>query len=170
MSADGERERQKGAMTSMDVRVAVVDGERFFRDAICEILDGAGFACAEAEDAATALALCSDESIGVAVLDLELPGADGLDVLRGLHESRPDLRVLVVSASMDQETVLEALRIGACDYLAKPLHDEELVLAVRRAAEGHQLVAESTRLGRQLHRLASLCTMASATSSRSAVT
>lgn len=143
-------------MAGSDVRIAVADGEKFFRDAICETLGSAGFSCVIAEDGTRALELAADDSVGVVVLDLRLPEAGGLSVLRELRRSRPELRVLVLSASTDQETVLEALRLGACDYLAKPLHDEELLLAVSRAAEDHQLAAASHRLQLQLSRLASL--------------
>jgi transcriptional regulator with GAF, ATPase, and Fis domain len=76
--------------------------------------------------------------------------------VRDLRQSRPDLRILMLSASTDQETVLEALRLGACDYLAKPLHDEELTLAVGRAADVYRLERDSTRLRDRLSRLVAL--------------
>jgi DNA-binding response OmpR family regulator len=143
-------------MTGADVRVAVVDDELFFREAICEILAAAGFECLAAEDGKGALELARDRSVGAMVLDVRMPGMDGLQVLRELRLARPELRVLVLSASTDQETVLEALRLGACDYLAKPLHDEELSLAVGRAVEVYRLAASSAQLRERLARLAAL--------------
>jgi DNA-binding response OmpR family regulator len=143
-------------MSGADVRVAVVDDELFFREAICEILGAAGFECVSAEDGKGALELARDRTIGVMVLDVRMPGLDGLEVLRELRQSRPELRVLALSASTDQETVLEALRLGACDYLAKPLHDEELSLAVGRAVEIHRIGASSERLRERLERLAAV--------------
>jgi len=113
-------------------RVLVADGERFFREAIFEALGLAGIACEAAASGAEALrTLSRDARIGVAVLDLALEG--GLDLLRRLRSERPAIRVIALASQADQNLVLEALRLGAVDYLAKPLHDEELVLSVRRA-------------------------------------
>jgi CheY-like chemotaxis protein len=113
-------------------RVLVVDDERFFREAIAEALGEAGIPCEVAESAAEALRVAArDPRIGVAVLDLAIEG--GLDALRRLRGERPAIRVIALAAQADEDLVLEALRLGAADYLAKPLHDEELGLAVRRA-------------------------------------
>jgi DNA-binding response OmpR family regulator len=134
-------------------RILVVDDERFFREAIREILGNEGLECIEVEDGERALSLALDETLGVVVLDIRLPGIDGIEVLRRLREIRPTLRVIMLSASTDQELVLEALRLGACDYLAKPLHDEELVLAVRRALESYEVTTDWGRLRGRLDRL-----------------
>jgi len=140
----------------VEIRIAVVDDELFFREAITDVLSAAGFACETAEDGAGALALAEDPAVGVMVLDVRMPGMDGIEVLSSLRDGRPDLQVLVLSASTDQETVLEALRLGAYDYLAKPLHDEELVLAVRRAASSFAISADSRHLRGRLARLVSI--------------
>jgi CheY-like chemotaxis protein len=116
-----------------DVRILVVDDERFFREAIRDVLEPAGFALELAASGEEALERLSDPRIGVVVLDLQLPDLHGLEVFRRAKRSRPELRVVILSAHTEQHLVLEALRLGACDYLAKPLHEEELVLAVRRA-------------------------------------
>jgi GAF domain-containing protein len=87
------------------------------------------------------------------ILDIRLPGMDGIEVLEKLRALRPTLRVIMLSASTDQELVLEALRLGATDYLAKPLHEEELVLAVQRALETYRMASEWTRLRGRLDRL-----------------
>ena len=84
------------------------------------------------------------------ILDIQLPDQSGLDVFRQLCETRPDLRVIILSAHTDQETVLEALRLGAFDYLAKPIHEEELALAVRRALETFGIASGWSRLRRRI--------------------
>jgi FixJ family two-component response regulator/putative methionine-R-sulfoxide reductase with GAF domain len=134
-------------------QVLVVDDERFFREAICEALASAGIECRSAETGSEAVEAAGDARIGVVVLDVGLPDASGIEVLKKLRQERPLLRVIVVSTEDDQEVVLEALRMGACDYLAKPLHEEELVLAVRRAGEGHVLEARGSELRERLVRL-----------------
>jgi DNA-binding response OmpR family regulator len=164
-SARIELDRRRDGMTASP-QILVVDDERFFREGIRDALAAAGFACATAATGAEALERASDPGIGVVVLDIVLPGLDGLEVLRRLRERQPELRVLILSAYTDQERVLEALRLGAFDYLAKPLHDEELVLAVRRALESHALgqglLRLRTRIGALDRSLSDLAGLAAA--------
>jgi len=135
--------------------VLIVDDERFFREAIDEILRDGGFETILAEDGASALAAATDPSVGVVVLDVRLPDMDGIQVLASIREMRPELSIIMLSSSTDQEIVLEALRLGACDYLAKPLHDEELTLAVGRAVDGFEANAGRRRLRDRIDRLVS---------------
>jgi len=120
-------------------RVLVVDDERFFREAIEEVLSAAGIGCATAKDGEEALAAVAESDFGVVILDVGLFEPDGIEVLKELRQLDPVLRVIVVSVQADHDLVLEALRLTACDYLAKPLHEEELVLAVRRALSSHDV-------------------------------
>jgi CheY-like chemotaxis protein len=124
------------------LRILVVDDERFFREAIRELLEADGVSVSTAQNASEALEAAADPRVGVVVLDIQLPDRSGLEVLRALRERRPEVRVVMLSAHTDQEYVLEALRLGACDYLAKPLHDEELRLSVRRALDAWALAAD----------------------------
>ncbi|MEE8164284.1 MAG: response regulator [Myxococcota bacterium] len=132
--------------------VLIVDDEVFFREAIDEILSAAGFQTGMAEDGKSALEKVADPSIGVVVLDVRLPDLDGIQVLARIREMRPAMPVIMLSASTDQEIVLEALRLGASDYLAKPLHDEELVLAVGRARDRYEVVEGRRRLRARIDR------------------
>ena len=132
-------------------QVLVVDDERFFREAIGDALAAIGCRFQVAETAAEALERAADPAIGTVILDIVLPDRNGLEVLRDLRERRPELRVIVLSAHTDQEYVLEALRLGACDYLAKPLHEEELQLSVRRALEAYGLAVNWARTRTRLH-------------------
>jgi DNA-binding response OmpR family regulator len=139
-------------------RVLVVDDERFFREAITEVLGAQRLAWVTAATGAEALEQAADEGVGVVVLDLQLPDLHGLEVFRRLRAARPELRVIILSAHTDQESVLEALRLGAFDYLAKPLHEEELALAVKRALETFGLASGWSGLRVRLSRLEStLC-------------
>jgi FixJ family two-component response regulator/GAF domain-containing protein len=131
-------------------KVLVVDDERFFRESISETLTSAGIESVLASDGTEALASADHPAVGAVVLDVRLPGMDGLEVLRRLRERRPTLPVIMLSAHQDQTYVLEALRQGAADYLAKPLHEEELVLAVRRALESFGHASTSDRLRERL--------------------
>jgi len=136
-----------------DARILVVDDERFFREAIRDALTPAGLAVELAATGEEALEKLADPALGVVVLDLQLPDIHGLEVFRRATEARPELRVVILSAHTEQHHVLEALRLGACDYLAKPLHEEELVLAVRRAQASFALEAGWTGLRERVARL-----------------
>jgi FixJ family two-component response regulator len=140
-------------MTDSKSFVLIVDDELFFREAIGEILMEAGFETRLAVDGRSALATIDSPELGAVVLDVRLPDLDGIEVLSRIRESAPELPVIMLSSSTDQEIVLEALRLGANDYLAKPLHDEELVLAVARALHGHEVCAERNRLQGRIDRL-----------------
>jgi DNA-binding response OmpR family regulator len=141
-------------MTAFSTQVLVVDDERFFREALRELLDGDGHAVVLAANAAEALDAAEDPRVGVVVLDIQLPDQSGLTVLRVLREKRPSLRVVMLSAHTDQEYVLEALRLGACDYLAKPLHEEEVRLSVRRALDAYEMASSWNTLRARLGSLA----------------
>lgn len=134
-------------------RVLIVDDELFFLEAIDEILRENGYETIRAEDGAEALEHVADPSVSVVVLDVRLPDMDGISVLAKIRAARPELPVIMLSASTDQEIVLEALRLGASDYLAKPLHDEELVLAVGRGIDGHEASARRRSLQARVDRL-----------------
>jgi DNA-binding NarL/FixJ family response regulator len=149
-------------MAEESTRVLIVDDERFFREAIFDALRDASIDCITAEREEDALELARRPEVGVVVLDIGTPSIGGLDLLRKLGDERPGLRVIVLSAQVDHDRVLEALRLGACDYLAKPLHNEELVLAVRRAllaagmhANWESLCSRLAALETQLAELAS---------------
>jgi FixJ family two-component response regulator len=140
-------------MTAVAPRVLVVDDERFFREAIRGALAELGVACELVATGEEALKAAEDPRVGVVVLDVRLPGIGGVQVLERLRAWRPALRVIVLSAHTDEELVLQALRLGASDYLAKPIHEEELRLAVRRALDAHAVESRWQSLRARLHLL-----------------
>ncbi len=119
-------------------QVLVVDDETAYREQICGALESASIECKTAVTADEALDRARETQIGVVVLDLSLPGTSGVEVLEQLLSKRPALRVILLSDHTEQDRVLAGLRSGASDYLAKPLHEEELVLAVQRARSSYQ--------------------------------
>jgi len=140
-------------MTNYDAGILVVDDEAFFREQIREILERNELSCVVAESGKDALEKTLDTHIGAVILDIMMPDQDGIQVLARMRELRPTLRVIMLSGSTEQELVIEALRLGACDYLAKPIHEEELVLSVRRALESFSVSSDWNRLRGRLDRL-----------------
>jgi DNA-binding NarL/FixJ family response regulator len=115
----------------------VVDDHPMWRDAVARDLSDAGFTLvATAGDGPEAIRRARAARPQVIVLDLNLPGASGVQVCKQVMSDDPAVRVLVLSASGEHEDVLEAVKSGATGYLLKSAGREELVDAVRRTAVG----------------------------------
>jgi DNA-binding NarL/FixJ family response regulator len=115
----------------------VVDDHPMWRDAVARDLAQAGFeVVAEAGDGAQALRVAPAAAPDVVVLDLQLPDVSGVEVVLGLLAARPGTRVLVLSASGEQQDVLDAVKAGAAGYVTKSVGRAEFIEAVRRTAAG----------------------------------
>jgi DNA-binding NtrC family response regulator len=126
--------------------ILIVDDERAIRDSIKMILEYEKFDVAFAEDGIVALERLRDHAVEAVLLDIKMPGEDGLKVLRKIRQERPDLPVIMISGHGTIETAVEATRLGAYDFLPKPLDSDKLVIAVRNAAEQHRLLTEYHRM------------------------
>ncbi|MGC5013924.1 response regulator [Streptosporangium sp. DT93] len=115
----------------------VVDDHPMWRDGVARDLAEAGYeVVATVGEGRQALRVAAAVRPELVVLDLRLPDLSGVEVARGLAGTRPPPRVLVLSASGEQEDVLEAVKAGASGYLLKSASKEEFLDAVRRTAEG----------------------------------
>ncbi|HEX4287479.1 MAG TPA: response regulator transcription factor [Trebonia sp.] len=115
----------------------VVDDHPMWRDAVARDLAEAGYdVVATAADGAQALRVAGAARPDVVVLDLQLPDMSGVEVTSGLRAAHPGVRVLVLSASGEQQDVLDAVKAGAVGYLLKSAARAEFVDAVRRTADG----------------------------------
>jgi DNA-binding NarL/FixJ family response regulator len=115
----------------------IVDDHPMWRDAVARDLTEAGFeVTATAHDAAQALRLIGVAQPDVVVLDLGLPDTPGVEVTRAILQASPAARVLILSASGEQQDVLDAVKAGAAGYLLKSAARAEFLGAVRRTAAG----------------------------------
>lgn len=112
-------------------RVLVVDDEPRITSFVSRALSAEGFGVDAAHDGIRALDLARNGRYELVVLDLLLPGLDGLSVLRGIMESRPEQRVVVLSALSDVDSKVRCLELGASDYLPKPFALAELLARIR---------------------------------------
>jgi two-component system OmpR family response regulator len=112
-------------------RLLVVDDEPRIVNFVSRALAAEGFAVDSAYDGPRALELVGTGAYELVILDLLLPGLDGVAVLRGIVETRPEQRVLVLSALGDVESKVRCLELGASDYLPKPFALAELLARVR---------------------------------------
>jgi DNA-binding NarL/FixJ family response regulator len=119
------------------VRVMVVDDHPMWRDGVARDLAEAGYAVvATVGEGAQAVRVAAATRPDVVVLDLQLPDLSGVEVIRGLLAAHPPVRVLMLSASGEQQDVLDAVKAGATGYLLKSAARADFLDAVRRTAEG----------------------------------
>jgi len=129
-------------------RVLVVDDEEGIRTFIQAVLEGEGLAVTLAEDGQVAAELLEKRSFHLMITDLKMPRLDGMELLRKARAGLPEMEVMVLTAHGTVETAVEAMKLGAFDYLQKPLSGpQELRLLVQRALERRRL-RESQQLRR----------------------
>lgn len=128
--------------------VLVVDDDPTQRRLLQAAVEKAGFACRVAPDGESGLAMARNPADGVDVmlLDLVMPGLSGMDVLTRLQEVRPDLPVMVLTATGSIDTVVQAMRAGAIDFFVKPASAERVVVSIRNALQMSDLRTEVKRL------------------------
>ena len=132
----------------MTFRILVVDDEPAIRAELEEALQEAGFATQGAGNGNSAAGLAQQQSFDLCLSDVRMPGSGGIDLLRRLTEASPETMVMLMTAHGDLDTAIEALRLGAVDYLLKPFRHEELIAKVQRLAEHRRLVLENRNLRR----------------------
>ncbi len=114
-------------------RILIVDDEEIVRRSYRRLLDGADCNTAVALNGNDALHAMKRESFDVVLLDLRMPGPDGMTVLKSIKEQWPQSEVVVITGYPTIETAKEAVRLGAYDYLAKPVDPEKVVNAAHGA-------------------------------------
>jgi two-component system, NtrC family, nitrogen regulation response regulator NtrX len=127
----------------------VVDDEPQILQVVSGILQDEGFEVTTAPDGETALRLVAAGAPDLVLLDIALPGMDGLDVLQELKKRYPALPVVMISAYGSVENAVRATRLGAYDFIEKPPHADKILLTVRNGLELARLSAENLRLRQQ---------------------
>jgi DNA-binding NtrC family response regulator len=122
-------------------RILVVDDERDMRWLLMRVLRDQGFEVVTAEDGQAALEQISHEAPDVVLLDLKMPGLDGIQVLEQVKAMEPHVPVVIVTAYGDLPSAIQAMRLGAYDYLTKPFDHDEMLFTVGRALEKKELAA-----------------------------
>ena len=137
---------------SQPARLLVVDDEAFVREAIELYFVTEGFEVFSASGGPEALDLLAREKIDLGILDIVMPGMDGIELLRAMKKGHPDIEVVMASGCGTLETAIEAMRLGAYDYVTKPIlnFDEDLLKVVKKALERRRLLAANRRLARDL--------------------
>lgn len=128
------------------LNLLVVDDERAIREACREVAQSLGFNTSVAESAEHAFRMIDTQGVDVILLDLKLPGAGGLEALRQFRARRPDAVVIVVTGYATVQSAVQAMKIGAYDYVTKPFSMDELKLLLERVATHLKLKTENRML------------------------
>jgi DNA-binding NtrC family response regulator len=139
-------------MPNMRGRVLIIDDDESIRLACRQALESAGFGWTSAENGSRALDVIRQESFDVALLDLEMPGLPGMEVLKKLKEGSPNTAVIMITGRAAIDSAVEAIKLGAFDYLPKPFTSETLLRLVERAATAVVRVLENACIGQELDR------------------
>lgn len=131
----------------------VIDDEMLLRESISAYLEDSGFSVVAADGGKEGLRLFQEISPAIVLTDLRMPDVDGLEVLKQVADQSPDTPVIVVSGAGDMRDVVEAMRLGAADYITKPLIDMEvLVHSVTKSLEQQLLRDENKRYREELEK------------------
>jgi two-component system, NtrC family, response regulator PilR len=130
--------------------ILVVDDERSMRELLAIVLKREGYEVLLAPDGRTALAALERGTVDLLISDIKMPDMTGIEVLRAAKGADPTVEAVMMTAFASQETAIEALRLGACDYLIKPFDVDELKLKVRERLESRRLRQENVLLKRAL--------------------
>ena len=120
-------------------RILVVDDDTELRETVTEVLRGEGFEVTSVGDAESALNLLVDPGFGLVLLDLIMPGMGGMTAVPLMKKSSPKTRIIMISAFSTVSNAVEAMRLGADDYITKPFKIEDLLTAVRKNIEEARL-------------------------------
>lgn len=132
--------------------ILIADDEEGVRESLAAVLREEGFTVTPVADGTAAIEALTQQQFDLVLSDIRMPGSDGLEVLRRAHEISPQTLVLLMTAHATVETAVEALRLGAQDYLLKPILFDDVLMKVRRLIEYRQLAWENQFLRRQVER------------------
>jgi DNA-binding NtrC family response regulator len=139
-------------MTSTPLDLLVVDDDHEFRDMLRNRLGRGGFEVRTAADGEEALGLAERRNFDVAIVDMMMPGMNGLELLKRFKTDHPECEVILLTGQGSIETAVEAMKLGAYDYLQKPFSLKELEEIARKASERRNLRKEVTQLKAALQR------------------
>jgi two-component system response regulator PilR (NtrC family) len=143
-------DRDTAVTSPPTAKILVVDDERSMRELLAIVLKREGHEVLVAENGRAAIELLEKEPVELLISDVRMPDVSGVQVLAAAQRLNPDIIGIMVTAFASTETAVEALRLGAYDYLSKPFNVDELKLKVRKALERRYLQQENALLKRAL--------------------
>ncbi|MEW6455314.1 MAG: HD domain-containing phosphohydrolase [Acidobacteriota bacterium] len=135
-------------------KILIVDDEETIRELLLEFLEGQGYECVTASNAEEALKIFKGENnFSLLITDIRMPGKSGLELLKELKEIDPHMGIIMMSALKDINIAIDAMTLGAYDYVIKPFKLSEVVINVKRGLEKRRLVLENLRYQKHLEEM-----------------
>ncbi len=132
--------------------ILIADDEQGVRESLKRLLEFESYRVLVAEDGTRALDLISSEFVDLVLLDIKMPGMDGMEVLSHIHEDQPELPVVIISGHGTIQTAVEATRLGAYDFIEKPIDADRILLVIRNGLEQRKLLRENISLKEEFKR------------------
>lgn len=130
--------------------IHLIDDEPIIHEVLGQLLESEGFKVEISASGEEALKKFEDQKFDLILLDLLMPGLDGLEVLKQIKKIDPEALVIIITAYASVESALTAIKMGAYDYIQKPFKNDELLMTIRRALEHRRLQEENIRLRHEL--------------------
>jgi len=137
----------------MEAKILLVDDEKDFLEVMRERLETRGYSVATALSAAEALQMIKADFFDAVILDLQMPGMDGLEALQQMKAKRPELQVILLTGHASVEKGVEAIKLGAMDFVEKPADLDSLGQKIEKAKEQKMLIVEKADQKRVLDAL-----------------
>jgi DNA-binding NtrC family response regulator len=132
------------------VNILIVDDEEIVRESLANWLEEDGYEVEAAENGARALERLPAKDWNLAMVDLKMPGMDGIQLMDEIRKVRPDTIVIIMTAYATVDTAVQAMKKGAYDYIVKPFNPEDLSITIRKIIEHQKLVKENIYLRKEL--------------------
>jgi len=135
----------------MKKQILLADDEETFRETFAKVLQEEGITVTAVGNGIDAIDAITKEPFAVAILDIRMPGADGIKVLREIMRIRPETRVIMMTAFGTVEMAVEAIKLGACDYVMKPVVMDDVLIKIRQNIRYLELQEENEQLKIELN-------------------
>ena len=126
----------------MSEKVLLVDDEKEFLGIMSERMKARGMEVTTAESADQALSIIEKESFDAIIMDFQMPGMDGMEALKAIKNKKPELQIILLTGYATVEKTVEAMKIGATDFLEKPANLEALAKKIKKAKGQKMLIVE----------------------------
>ncbi len=133
-----------------DFRILVIDDDEIAKDVVVSLLMKEGFTVTSARDGLEGIREIRTKDFDLIITDLKMPGADGIEVLKEAKRLKNNILVVIITAYGTLENAIEAIRLGAYDYITKPFKLQELLILVENAMKKHELMRENEELREHL--------------------
>jgi DNA-binding NtrC family response regulator len=140
-------------MKPSDIGILIVDDEASVRDALFKWFKFDGYRVDAAEDATIALQKLQDNLWDIVLLDIKMPGMDGLELQRRIKQIDKSIITIIITAFASVDTSIQALKEGAFDYIVKPVDPDDMSHLIRNAVEQRRLIYENIQLRQQIEEI-----------------